>query len=113
MTMSEVSRPRRSLGKLSVQIALGIFAAATVLLIAFLQIPEKTLLYDLAGWVVVIAIGVAAPLGHLAGFVLGLVALFRSGDRRGLGVLGILLNAVVVAFGLFLIVMGFSHLSPR
>jgi hypothetical protein len=47
------------------------------------------------------------------GFVLGIIALFRAGDRRGLGVLGIILNSGVVVFGIFLVVMALSGLAPR
>src|ERR1051325_10644851 len=90
---------RRSFGKLSVQTAVGIFALASVLLILFYEIPEKASWHDVAAGTVVIAVGILAPLGHLVGVVLGIVSLFRAGDRPGLGVVGVLLNGLVVALG--------------
>jgi hypothetical protein len=56
---------------------------------------------------------ILAPFGHLVGFVLGIMAIFRSGDRRGLGILGTLLNCVVVVIGVFLVYMAASGLAPR
>jgi hypothetical protein len=103
----------RSFGKLSVQTAVGIFALATVLLILFLQIPDKASWHDVAAGAVVIAVGILAPLGHLVGAVLGIVALFRTGDRPVLGVVGVLLNSLVVALGVLLIYMAASGLAPR
>ncbi len=104
---------RRSFGKLSIQTAGGIFALAAVLLILFYQIPEKASWHDVAAGAVVIAVGILAPLGHLVGIVLGVTAFFRSGDRPGLGVLGVLLNGLVVGGGVLLIYMAASGLAPR
>jgi hypothetical protein len=56
---------------------------------------------------------VVAPLGHLAGFVLGVVAFFRAGDSGRLGILGVILNSGVVALGIFLVYMALSGLVPR
>ena len=65
------------------------FAAAT-LLVAHFQFLEKASRHDIAAGGVVIAVGILAPLGHLVGLVLGVMALFslrRSGfagcSRRG------------------------------
>jgi hypothetical protein len=104
---------RRSFGKLSVQTAVGIFALAAVLLILFYEIPAKASWHDVAAGAVVIAVGILAPLGHLVGVVLGIVSFFRSGDRPGLGVVGILLNSLVIALGVLLIYMAASGLAPR
>ena len=115
MTVADaVAQPRRRcFGKLSVQTAVGIFALATVLLIVFFQIPAKASWHDVAAGTVVIAVGILAPLGHLVGIVLGIVSFFRSGDRPWLGAVGILLNGLVVALGVFLIYMAASGLAPR
>ena len=113
MTAAEIAAPRRSFGKLSVQIAVGIFIAAATLLVAYFQFLEKASWHDVAAGGVVIAVGILAPLGHLVGLVLGVMALFRSGDRPGLGAIGALLNAIVVAVGVFLIYMAASGLAPR
>ena len=104
---------RRSFGKLSVQTAVGIFALAAVLLLLFYEIPAKASWHDVAAGTVVIAVGILAPLGHLVGIVLGIVSFFRSGDRPGLGVVGILLNALVLVLGVLLIYMAASGLAPR
>jgi hypothetical protein len=104
---------RRSFGKLSVQTAVGISALASVLLILFFQIPAKASWHDVAAGAVVIAVGILAPLGHLVGILLGIVSFFRTGDRPGLGVVGVLLNGLVVALGLLLIYLAASGLAPR
>jgi hypothetical protein len=107
---------RLSFGKLSVQIAIWIFIVTTVLLIAFYiaynQMPKKSPLQDWASGAMVVEL-ILAPFGHLVGFVLGIMAIFRSGDRRGLGILGTLLNCVVVVIGVFLVYMAASGLAPR
>jgi hypothetical protein len=41
------------------------------------------------------------------------VALFRTRDRPVLGVVGVLLNSLVVALGVLLIYMAASGLAPR
>jgi hypothetical protein len=115
MTALEPAERRVSLGRLSVCIALWLFVGMAVLLIAFYRIPEKppSRLHDVAATVVVAALFVVAPLGHLTGFVVGIAALFRKGDRRGLGILGLILNSGVVVLGIFLVYMALSGLAPR
>jgi hypothetical protein len=108
MTVLEPAARRVSLGRLSVCIALWLFVGMTVLLVgcyAIILRKPPSALNDAASTM--------APLGHLVGFVLGIIALFRAGDRRGLGVLGIILNSGVVVFGIFLVVMALSGLAPR
>jgi len=63
--------------------------------------------------VVAAAMFVAAPPGHLAGFMPGIIALFRKGDRSGLGILGVILNSGVVVLGIFLVDMALSGLAAR
>jgi hypothetical protein len=46
---------------------------------------------------------IAAPLLHLTGLGFGIAALMRQGDRKSLGVLGIILNWAAVALGLGLV----------
>jgi len=115
MTIADVpvAPYRRSFGKLSVQTAVGIFALASVLLGLFYEIPAKASWHDVAAGAVVIAVGILAPLGHLVGIVLGIVSFFRAGDRPGLGVVGILLNGLVICLGVLLIYMAASGLAPR
>lgn len=117
MTAAGLAVRRRSFGKLSVQIAVWIFIVTTVLLIAYYiaynQMPKKSPLQDIASAVAVIGALILAPLGHLVGFVLGIMAIFRTGDRRFLGLIGVLLNSVVVVIGVFLVYMAASGLAPR
>ncbi len=113
MTVLEPAARRVSFGKLSVLIAVCIFVVVPILFIVAAKIPEKppSLLHDVVAGAAVIAIFIAAPLGHLTGLVLGVMALFRAGDRKGLGVVGIILNIVVVAIGMFLVYMAAVGLS--
>jgi TRAP-type C4-dicarboxylate transport system permease small subunit len=115
MTVLAPVARRISLGRLSVCIALWLFVGMTIFVIGFYQIPQKppSKAYEVASSVFVAALFVVAPLGHLVGFVLGIVALFRAGDRHGMGALGIALNSVVVVFGIFLVYMALSGLAPR
>ena len=115
MTMQAIDPKLRewSFGKLSVQIAVWLFVGMAILLIAFYQIPQKppSRLQDVASTVVVIAVFAVAPLGHLAGLVLAVMAFFRPADRHGFAVFGVLLNIGVVAFGIFLVTMAAIGLS--
>jgi hypothetical protein len=43
---------------------------------------------------------------HFVGVTLGIVALFRHGDRRLLGLLGVVLNGLALLF--FLMILGFA-----
>jgi len=113
MTDAAVAPYRRSFGKLSVQTAVGIFALASVLLLLFYEIPEKASWHDVAAGAMVIAVGILAPLGHLVGIVLGIVSFFRTGDRPGLGVVGVVLNFLVIVLGVLLIYLAESGLAPR
>ena len=74
--------------------------------------PKKSPLADAASGVFVAEL-LAAPFAHLVGLVLGVIALFRAGDRRGLAVIGIVLNVIVVAIGLMMVYMAGSGLAPR
>jgi hypothetical protein len=107
---------RWSFGKLSVQIAVWIFVVTWVMFIAVTifihNMPKKSFLADAVSSVFVAEL-FAAPFAHLAGLVLGVIALFRAGDRRGLAVVGIILNVIVVAIGVTMVYMAASGLAPR
>jgi hypothetical protein len=96
---------RWSFGKLSVQIAVWTFILSWALIIAakiFVhESPKQSPLADVVSGVVVIEL-IAAPFAHLVGLVLGVMALFRAGDRRVLAIIGILLNVSVVVIGLMM-----------
>ncbi len=118
MTMQTVDPAQRrlSFGKLSVQIAVGIFILSWALFIVFFimtrQLPKKSPWLDIGSSVVTVELFLA-PFGHLVGLVLGVIALFRAGDRRGLAVVGIFLNVIVVAIGVALALTAASGLAPR
>jgi hypothetical protein len=77
------------------------FAAAIVSLVFFVQTPKTApeLLRDIATYGFIVIFLVVAPLAHITGFVLGLVALFHRNDSRVAGVFGIILNGLVIAGG--------------
>jgi len=54
-----------------------------------------------------------APLLDVAGIVLGIAALFRSGDRKLLGIVGVALNAFMLAGGLVLGMLLIASLGAR
>jgi hypothetical protein len=112
MTVLAPPAPRLSFGRLSVRIAVWVFIVTSVLLVAYYQVPKKSPWQESASTGVVVLL-ILAPLGHLVGFVLGIMALFRAGDRRALGVVGVLLNSIVVVIGVGLIYMAASGLAPR
>jgi hypothetical protein len=76
------------------------------------QFAEEIVLGDAVSSVFVAEL-FAAPFVHLVGLVLGVIALFHAGDRRGLTVVGILLNVIVVAIGLTMAYLAASGLAPR
>jgi hypothetical protein len=114
MTMQAIDPAARrlSFGRLSVRLAISIFIVMTVLFAALFAFPKQSPLQDIGSTIVLIEAGILAPLGHVAGFVLGVVAMFRAGDRRGLGAVGALLNVVVVVVtGVILLVILAAGLS--
>jgi hypothetical protein len=114
MTMRAIDSAARrpSFGRLSVRLTISIFVVTMVLFAALFAFPKKSPLQDIGSTIVLIEAGLLAPLGHLAGFVLGVMAMFRSGDRHGLGAVGALRNVVVVvvtgAILLFVLAAGLS-----
>jgi hypothetical protein len=104
---------RRSFAKLSVLIAICTFVVTAVLMTISSQIPKHSPWHDAMSTVGVIESLVLAPLAQIAGFVLAIIALFRSGERRGLACVGIILNAGVIVLGGLLVFMAFSSLAPR
>ena len=58
---------------------------------------------DFAGSLFFYGFLIAAPLLHLAGLGFGIAAVMSQGERKSLGVLGIILNWAAVALGLGLV----------
>ncbi len=89
-------------GKRSVVLALCAFGAGTLAIITMVAIPRDAsqLVQDIAPWVFMAIFLIAAPIMHITGFIFGIMALVRSNDSRGLGLLGIILNGLSVMAGL-------------
>ncbi len=92
-----------SLGLASFFISLGTFIFIIILLIVFATIDNgKSKIGDLAGSLFLICFFIIAPLAHLVGTVLGIIALFQKNRKKVFAVLGIIFNIGFVALGAFL-----------
>ena len=93
------------LGKRSVMLALAAFAAGAVAIAIMVAMPSDAsqLTQGVATGFFMLVFLLAAPVAHVAGVVFGVMALARSNDSRGLGILGIVLNGLSVAGGLALL----------
>jgi hypothetical protein len=93
------------LGKRSVILALAAFAAGAVAIAIMVAMPSDAsqLTQGVATGFFMLVFLLAAPVAHVAGVVFGVMALARSNDSRGLGLLGIVLNGLSVAGGLTLV----------
>lgn len=88
-------------GQRSVWLALIAFAIGITSLVLWINVPKDVpeQWRDITTFIFMVAFLSVAPLVHAVGFVFALIAVFRAGERRGLGVLGLLLNSVSVLFG--------------
>ena len=75
----------------------------TAAMIAVLTSRTPGLLYDVVFPIFAVIFAIAAPLAHIAGLGLGIAAIFRRGDRPGLGVLGACLNGLAIGIGVLLV----------
>jgi hypothetical protein len=110
---SPLARPR--LGALSLWVGLVTLAVALPIVAVYLKPIVLTYLDievsagSFAGMIIPRLFHVCvkiAPTLHFAGVILGVAALFRRGDRRLLGLLGVVLNGLALLF--FLMVLGFT-----
>jgi hypothetical protein len=99
-TMAETV-PRSRFGVWSLIFAAVAFAIAITSLLVLLKVPETA--SDFAGNLFFYGFLIAAPLLHLTGLGFAIVAVMRRGDRKSLGVLGIIINWAAVALGLGLV----------
>ena len=105
--------PRRRLGIVSLLCALGGLAAAFASLLLFANMPAaapdavKTAITVLF----MIVFFAAAPLTHLIGLVLGVVALFRRGDSRVAAGFGVFLNAILLPAGVIFVLAWLNALA--
>ncbi|MGX5842816.1 hypothetical protein ACWGTI_19035 [Mesorhizobium sp. ArgA1] len=93
------------LGKRSVILALAAFSAGAVAIVIMVAMPSDAseLTQSVATGFFMLMFLLAAPVARITGVVFGVMALVRSNDRRGLGLLGIVLNGLSVAGGLALL----------
>ncbi len=90
--------PRGTLGRWSVLLAIAAFALAIASVAVFASVPKTAPdAARTASTLLFMAAMVAVPVCHFVGFGMGLVALFSTNDRRGLGVTGAILNGLFVA----------------
>jgi hypothetical protein len=98
------SARRPSFARLSLWIAVVVAVATMAVIAGSLAVaqmgPEQV--RNVGILVLIVFMSFVAPIGHIAGILLGVAALFRAGDRRGLAALGVLLNLAGVIFDLFL-----------
>ena len=107
---------RRSFGVIAFVLAGLAFTLFTIAFSIFVNMPptapdaarDVSLLFFVAVFLVI------APLMELAGLVLGIASLFRSGDRKILGFVSVILNAFLLAGGVTLgIIMVASIAAPH
>ena len=110
----EPQAPERGrFGFFSLVLAAAAFVSAIVALTVFVQVPKTApdTLRNIVTVCFIVIFLVAAPLAHLTGFVLGLVALFHRNDRRVAGAFGIILNGLVLAAGVIVVMAGLQGLA--
>jgi hypothetical protein len=101
---SAAAPKRRKFGVISLVLAVVAFLLFTVGFSIFVNVPptapdaarDAALLFFVAVFLVI------TPLLELAGIGLGIASLFRSGDRKFLGFVGVILNAFLLAGGVTL-----------
>jgi hypothetical protein len=110
----EAPTPERGrFGFFSLVLAVAAFVSAVVALTVFVQVPKTApdTLRNIVTVCFIVIFLVAAPLAHLTGFVLGLVALFHRNDRRVAGAFGIILNGLALAAGVIVVMAGLQGLA--
>jgi hypothetical protein len=95
---------RRKFGVIAFVLAVVAFLLFSVGFTVFVNVPSTApdTLRDAALLFFVAIFLVITPLMELTGIVLGIASLFRSGDRKILGLLGAVLNAFLLAGGVTL-----------
>jgi hypothetical protein len=100
-------------GILSVWLALGAFSAAmTAMMVTLLTSKSTGAVYGVVSPIFVVIFGLMAPLAHIVGLGLGVGAILRRNDRRGLGILGVCLNGLAIGIGVLLVYASLSGLGP-
>jgi len=108
---NEIATPRRSYGVISVMLALITFSVAMTATMIAVQTSKAGPIFNVIFPTFVVLVGFAAPVAHAIGVALGIAAIVRRGDRRGLGLLGAVLNTLAVATGIGLAYMAVAGLG--
>src|ERR1044071_124647 len=96
---------RSDLGIASFLISIGTFISVVILLIIALSVSDKRShgLSEQFGQFAFYSFIFGAPLAHLIGLTLGIVALFQKRRKKVLAVFGVILNLLFPAFGVLII----------
>jgi hypothetical protein len=107
---AEAMTVSRRYGQRSVWLAAIAFVLGIASLILLVNVPKDLPpdWQDIADYTFVALYLGVAPLLHLVGIVFGLQAIFRAGERRGLGLLGLVLNVVSVMIGTGFVYVGLT-----
>ena len=108
--------PERQFAVYSLVLAGLAFALFTVAFAIVTNMPDSApeAAIGAALWFFIVAGLLVVPLMQLAGIVLGIAALFRTGDRKLLGAMAALLNLFLLAGGVVLsVIMIAAGGSPR
>jgi hypothetical protein len=102
---------RRKFGTYSLVLAAVAFGVFTVVFGVYTQVPSPSTETArwLTQWLAILCFLVVATLMELTGIVLGIAALFRSGDRKILGALGATLNLFLLVSGVSLGLIMIAH----
>ncbi|HZO46289.1 MAG TPA: hypothetical protein VFB68_10380 [Xanthobacteraceae bacterium] len=104
---------RRKFGTYSFVLAILAFAVFTAVFGVYTQVPSRSteMTQWLAQWFAIVGFLAIVTLMELTGIVLGIAALFRSGDRKILGALGAVLNLFLLISGVSLGLILIAHLG--
>ena len=113
MPGQSAAQPVSRLGRRSLLCALVAFLLAAVGIGIFAATPSSApeIVKDVSTVGFMVLFLVAAPAVHIFGILVGLTALFRPGDSKGLALLGILLNLILVLAGAGLVYAGLQGMA--
>ena len=105
--------PPSRLGRRSLLCALIAFAIAVAAISIFALVPTGSpeIINDAATVAFLVLFLVVAPAIHVFGIFCGLTALFKAGDSKGLGALGVVLNLLALTVGVGIVYAGLSGMA--
>ncbi len=100
-------------GRRSILLAIAAFAIGGAGIAVFALSPSQAdgAATDVATIIFMVALFGLAPLIQLVGFVYALVALFRTDERKGVALVGLLLNCVSVMMGGGFVYLMFANMG--